>query len=82
MSAKPFLLKRYRVIVSISLAPGATLESAEIDDEADLGDHEYEVLAKTKNDASEQALDLFHGSVPIGVLDDVEIDTTVTKLGA
>lgn len=72
-------MRTFNVVITLQLAPNTTADEAEIDAE-ELGDHTYEsVLADSKEEASEKALDIFHSTVPVGVLDFVEITTVVTE---
>ena len=73
-------LKRVRplvVKVVLSLTPGATAADAEVD-EADVGtDNWFDVVACSHEEAKEKALDEYHESVAIGMLDYIETTVTV-----
>ena len=71
------LLQDFTVFVRVGLEDGVTAGDAEMSEDA-VGDHRYDgVSAATKEEAAELALGKFHESVPIGVLDDVAIETFV-----
>lgn len=72
-------MDQYKVFVNLALCDGCDIKDAEIDSEDDVGDHEYYVTAPDAETATEMALDIFHGSIAIGVLDCVDV-TTRTRL--
>lgn len=71
---------KYTVEVKVTLNKGESFESAEIEKD-DLCTHVYNDLSAVNDSAAEQqALDRFHDiDVPIGVLEAVDISTTVYK---
>jgi len=73
--------RAFKVTVTLGLSEGCTIEDAEIDSEDVLGSYEYDVLAYNSELAAEKALNLFHGSIAIGVLDFAEISTEVEEGG-
>ena len=72
--------KSYDVTVSVSLIPGCTADDAEIA-ASDLRSHSYRVEAVSAAKAEKAALDQFHGSIAIGVLEHVTITakTSIAK---
>ena len=68
----------FNVIVNLSPLDGYSWKDLELDSPDDLGDHYYKVMAETEEEAKEKALDIFHNTVPIGVLDLALVDTTVS----
>lgn len=70
--------RSFSVTVKVALVPGATADDAEIA-ASDIGEHVLDVQASNRREASEAALDEFHSSVPIGVLDNVKITTRVSR---
>jgi hypothetical protein len=64
---------------NVTITVKALTDDLHPDDEQDNpeGEHHYKVEADDRSDAVELALDRFHDSVPIKVLDDFEIDPEV-----
>jgi hypothetical protein len=67
----------YDVTVNLALWPGFTWRDAELDGPEALGDHRYAVEADSPAQAEERALDKFHESVPIGLLEVVDVSVRV-----
>lgn len=66
----------YRVMIHVEqLVSDEELDEEDAEDNP-AGDHEYTVMARNEDEASELALDQFHGEIPIAVLDDFDIETT------
>jgi hypothetical protein len=61
------------VTVRLALLEGYTAADAELDSDAVLGDHKYSIEARSERLAVERALDRFHQTVPIGLLEAVEV---------
>ena len=74
--------QKFTVVVAVQLAAEHTADDAEIDAD-DLGLHYFEILAHSEIIAGEKTLDSFHGSIPSGVLDlvDVEVKSVSRALG-
>lgn len=71
-------LHHYDVSVAVSLIPLATAQDAEIDP-SDVRTHTFEVDAASKHKAEETALDEFHSTIAIGVLDYVKIKANAVR---
>ena len=76
----PAHAKPYEVVVSVALVHGFTAEDAEID----IGDlrrkHTFPVNADDRTQAEGLALDEFHSTIPIGLLEAVTISARATPL--
>lgn len=74
----------YTVTVYVALADGVEQEDLHYDDMQDdpTGDHEFAFKGLTDDDeARELALDSFHESVPIRILEHFEITPVITQRG-
>ena len=69
----------YDVTVRMKLAEGYTIQDAELDSEEDLTDKVYHIAADSKDQAEAHALELFHGTTAVGLLEAVEVDVEVRE---
>jgi len=69
----------FDVTVRMTLAAGYSLEDAELGSADELEDQIYHIEAASKDQAEERALDLFHGTNAVGLLEAVEVTVTVTE---
>ena len=72
----------YTVTVNVELANGIEFDDLHYDDMQELstwrGEHEFVIRADNDDDAREGALDDFHCTVPIRMLEDFNIETIIT----
>ena len=73
----------YSITVNVELADGVEFDDLHYDDMQDdpTGEHEFSIRADNDDDARDGALDEFHVSVPIRILEDFEIDAIITGRG-
>lgn len=76
------LLKTYQVTVTVHLEAGETAESAEIEAEDLEHPFTYTITATSPEEAEERALDVFHSTIAIGVLDAVKVEATAKETEA
>ena len=69
------MTRKYAVIISCNPLVDEEMLHPDDQEEAPRGDHKFVLTAESPDKAIDQALDVFHSTQPIKVLDDFEIDT-------